>query len=190
LHVLGLNNLPSDGPVILATNCETPERCMQVLTATDRFTRFILIESSRDDRLPPVLGYLTKRTHLAILKPGKVTDEVLERTLADTMQVLQRGEMVALPANANGVAFDVNRFLGRLRARMPAQVLPVYCGPDESQGSTTTGRHVYVVIGRPVPQDTSADEIRRRIEALGVWIRHRGSKDQPPDATTGEIPLA
>jgi acyl-[acyl-carrier-protein]-phospholipid O-acyltransferase/long-chain-fatty-acid--[acyl-carrier-protein] ligase len=190
LHVLGLNNLPSDGPVILATNCESPERCMQVLTATDRFTRFILIEGSRDDRLPPVLGYLTKRTHLAILKPGKVTDEVLERTLADTMQVLQRGEMVALPANANGVAFDVNRFLGRLRARMPAQVLPVYCGPDESQPEAAAGRHIYVVIGHPVPQDTSADEIRQRIEALRLWVQHLGRKDKPPDATTGEIPLA
>src|SRR5262249_31108435 len=59
LQVIGAHTLPSEGPVILATNCERTENCMQVLSATDRFIRFILPESSRADRLPPLLRYLT-----------------------------------------------------------------------------------------------------------------------------------
>src|SRR5262249_29105220 len=80
VHAVGVNNLPSDGPVILATNCETPECCLQVLTATDRFTRFILLEHTPESRLPWLLRYLTKRTHLAVLKPGGVSDQVLGDT--------------------------------------------------------------------------------------------------------------
>ncbi len=172
LHVIGLNNLPGDGPVILATNCERPESCMQVLAATDRFTRFILVENSLDDRLPLVLRLLAKRTHLAILKPGRDSEQVLQRTLADAVKVLQRDEMVGLPANVNGVAFDVDRFLGRLRARIAAQILPVYCGPDDCGKPPTDKKprrmRICVVIGKPLPADTPAAEIRRQIHCLAA----------------------
>jgi acyl-[acyl-carrier-protein]-phospholipid O-acyltransferase/long-chain-fatty-acid--[acyl-carrier-protein] ligase len=169
LHAVGVNNLPSDGPVILATNCETPESCMQVLTATDRFTRFILVEHSPEGRLPWLLRYLTQRTHLATLKPGRVTDDVLSKVLAATVQVLRRGEMIGLPANGNGrtVAFDVDRFLARLRAQIPqAQVLPVWCGPDNGAPGKHRRQRVRVVMGKPVPADTPAEEIRQQIHAL------------------------
>ena len=170
LHVVGLNNLPSDGPVILATNCETPEGCMQVLTATDRFTRFILLEHSHEVRLPWLLRYLTKRTHLAVLKPGRVSDAVLSTTLGDAVRVLERGEMVGLPAEGNGVGFDVDRFLGRLRERIPeAEILPVYCGPDPGVKPGADGRaRVCVVIGKASQADTPADEIRRQIHDLAA----------------------
>jgi hypothetical protein len=174
LHVIGLNNLPTDGPVILATNCETPEGCMQVLTATDRFTRFILLEHSREGRLPWLLRYLARRTHLAVLRARAVTEEVLSKALAEAVQVLRRGEMVGLPANCNGVAydvaFDVDRFLARLRAQIPAaQVLPIWCGPDNGElpGPPRHGRQrIRVVIGMPLPADTPAEEIRHQIHAL------------------------
>src|SRR5262249_56518252 len=45
LKVIGLNNLPSEGPVILATNCDRFETCMQVVTAPDPFTRFFFFQS-------------------------------------------------------------------------------------------------------------------------------------------------
>jgi acyl-[acyl-carrier-protein]-phospholipid O-acyltransferase/long-chain-fatty-acid--[acyl-carrier-protein] ligase len=172
LHVSGVNNLPSDGPVILATNCDRPESCMQVLAATDRFTRFILVEHSDEHRLPAVLRYLANRTHLAVLRPGEVSDKVLDQTLADAVRVLERGEMIGLPANGDGAPFNVDRFLGRLRARIAAQVLPVYCGYENSDGGPAGGRRsVRVVIGRPLPPDTPAEEIRD-------WI-HRLAEEAP-----------
>src|SRR5207248_11204241 len=64
LKVIGLHNLPSDGPVILATNCDRFETRMQVVTATDRYTRFILLDSGDDDRPRWLLPYLAPRTGL------------------------------------------------------------------------------------------------------------------------------
>ncbi len=167
LQVVGLNNLPSDGPVILATNCDRPESCMQVLAATDRFTRFILIEPSEEHRLPPVLRYLANRTHLAVLRPGEISEEVLNRTLADAVRVLERGEMVGLPANGHAAHFDVDRFLGRLRARIAAQILPVWCGCEKPEAPKESGRpHVRVVLGRPLPPTTPADALRESLHRL------------------------
>jgi acyl-[acyl-carrier-protein]-phospholipid O-acyltransferase/long-chain-fatty-acid--[acyl-carrier-protein] ligase len=175
LHVVGMNNLPSDGPVILATNCETPEGCMQVLTATDRFTRFILVEHSRSTRLPWLLRYLTRRTHLAVLKPGQVSEAVLSKVLSEAVQVLRRGEMVGLPAGGNGrgMAFDVDRFLARLRAQIPAaQVLPIWCGLDNGATAGRRRQRIRVVMGKPIPADTPAAEIRQQIHALELAPDH------------------
>src|SRR5262249_47696597 len=52
LKVIGVNNLPSEGPVILATNCDRFDDCMQVLAATDRYARFILVENPADEKPP------------------------------------------------------------------------------------------------------------------------------------------
>jgi acyl-[acyl-carrier-protein]-phospholipid O-acyltransferase/long-chain-fatty-acid--[acyl-carrier-protein] ligase len=191
LHVIGLNNLPSDGPVILATNCETPERCMQVLTATDRFIRFILPETPPVHHLGPVLGYLTRRTHLALLKPGKVTGAELDRTLADAVAVLERGEMIGLPANGRSTLFDVDAFLGRLRAKFPgAQVMPVYCGAPNGNGANGhAGRHdVWVLLGRTLLVEATAAEIRQRVHALEAWLRLLQSKSPGTDPPTAMIP--
>jgi acyl-[acyl-carrier-protein]-phospholipid O-acyltransferase/long-chain-fatty-acid--[acyl-carrier-protein] ligase len=205
LHVVGLNNLPSDGPVILATNCERPEGCLQVLTATDRYIRFVLVEAQGEPRLGPLLRFLVRRTHLAVLRPGKVGDAVLERTLADAVAVLQRGEMVGLPAASNHVQFDVHEFLRKLQTQIPtAQLLPVYCGPDRNgkaegeeagkeaaQSDRKGGRQeVFVVIGRPLLVDLPAEQIRGRIHSLGEWIHFLQRKGPVVEATTGAIPEA
>jgi MFS family permease len=175
VRVVGPNHLPSDGPVILATNCESPEGCMQVLTATDRFTRFILVEHSPEVRLPWLLRYLTNSTHLATLRPGRVSDAVLDKTLNEAVDVLRRGEMIGLPANGNGsaVAFDVDRFLGRLSGRISeAQVVPVWCGPDNAAAGKHRRPWVRVVFGKPVPADTPAHEIRRLVHDLETAPDH------------------
>jgi MFS family permease len=177
LRVVGLNNLPAEGPVILATNCDQPEGCLKVLAATDRFTRFILVENGHEDRLPPLLGYLARRTSLAHLRPGGITPEVLERTLASAVRALGRGEMVGLPANGNGAPFPVDQFLHDLLARMRVTVLPVWCG-------AAVGKAVHVVIGRPLPPETPAALIRREIHALEDWDRVQGGEGAP----TARIP--
>src|SRR5262249_39362109 len=171
LRVVGLNNLPSDGPVILATNCKGTDSCLQVLTATDRFTRFILVQHSSDEHLGWLLSRLTKKTHLADLKPGRVNQEPLKRTLASAVEVLERGEMVGLPADANGVGFDVDAFLHELRRLHPeAQVVPVYCGPTppnpSANGARARSQPVYVVIGEPRGIDTTSQVIREEIRAM------------------------
>ena len=81
LRVIGLNNLPSDGPAILATNCDRFESCMQVLAATDRYTRFILFESAADGPPRPLLRYLARRTGLVVLHPKQISSAQWEKAL-------------------------------------------------------------------------------------------------------------
>src|SRR5262249_30389976 len=82
LKVIGLHNLPSDGPVILATNCDRFDSCMQVVTATDRFTRFILLEHDDDEHPPWLLRYLARRTGLVPLQAHGTTQEAWDKALA------------------------------------------------------------------------------------------------------------
>src|SRR6185295_18999373 len=73
VHSLGVHNLPSQGPVILATNCDRPEKCLLVLGATDRFIRFLILDSSEEERLPRYLRFMIRPISLAVLKPKRIT---------------------------------------------------------------------------------------------------------------------
>src|SRR5262249_8113830 len=81
-RVSGTNQLPADGPVILATNCERFQESLQVTAATDRYTRFILLESAADDAPRPILRYLARRTGLVALRAGTVDDETFQKAIA------------------------------------------------------------------------------------------------------------
>src|SRR5262249_14583980 len=73
LRVVGLQNLPSNGPVVLATNCDRFHECMQIIAATDRYTRFVLFESARDNGpRRPLLRFLAKRVGLIVLRGAKL----------------------------------------------------------------------------------------------------------------------
>jgi hypothetical protein len=165
---------------------------MLVLGAIDRFTRFMLVENSRGVRLPWLLRWLTRHINLAYLKPGKINDQVLAETLGKAVVVLQRGEMVGLPADDPGLGLDVDRFLHELRERINAQVIPVYCGPDQpdagSNGRPAKPQPFYVIIGRPVPAEITAEGIRQRIHSLGIWIKKLGEGGTAPELTTGKLP--
>src|SRR5258708_36139895 len=69
LRVIGGNNMPSSGPVILATNCTQIESCLQVLSVTDRFTRFLLLEN-HEERPGLFLRLIAKSASPAVLRPG------------------------------------------------------------------------------------------------------------------------
>jgi MFS family permease len=160
LEVSGVNNLPPDGPVLLVTNCDRPAGCLRVLAATDRFTRFVLVENGHADRLPPVLGYLARRTSLAVVRPGAGAG-ALGRALERTLRALGRGEVVGLPADGGAAAFAVDELLRDVQGRLAVTVLPVFCGTAQ------TGAVTRVVIGMPLPAGTPAEVIRKEIEMLG-----------------------
>jgi MFS family permease len=101
LKVIGVNNLPSDGPVILATNCDRFDDCMQVLAATDRYARFILVENPADDRPPPLLRFLAKQTGLVVLPARDDFPAAWDMALAITQRELGRGNMVGITVDGN-----------------------------------------------------------------------------------------
>jgi MFS family permease len=101
LKVIGVNNLPSEGPVILATNCDRFDDCMQVLAATDRYARFILVENPADEKPPPLLRFLAKQTGLVVLPARDDFPAAWDMALAITQRELGRGNMVGITVDGS-----------------------------------------------------------------------------------------
>jgi MFS family permease len=192
LHVIGLQNLPAEGAVLLATNCDRFKDCMQVVTATDRFTRFILFEDPTDREPTPVLRYLARRTGLVALRTDAIKQEDWEKAFIRAARALDEGKLVAVTADGSGPRARKEEFLDKLRARNAVPVLPVYCGTLKTEpganGRMFTLKHVRVVIGRPVQATATAAEIRAAIHALGEWLH--GAERAGATPSTLMIPAA
>jgi MFS family permease len=172
LKVVGLQNLPSEGPVILATNCDRFETCMQVVTATDRYTRFILFESDKDERPPWLLRYLARRTGLVALPAGVTRPEDWDKASAKGRRTLGEGHIVGLTADSPALAPQMLALLRELRTMSAGPILPVYCGELGQAGAgTSVIRKMQVVIGHAVPDGATAAEIQHSIRLLGEWAQ-------------------
>jgi MFS family permease len=180
LKVVGLNNLPTDGPVILATNCDRFDTCMQVVTAADRFTRFILLESEDQERPPWLLRYLARRTGLVALRSRGEPAEAWDKALAKGVKSLLQGSLVGLTADGSEPQPQMVKLLQELRRQTGAPVLPVYCGalsPQKSQdGRPSLVRRMRVVIGHALPEQATPLEICRAIHSLGEWM-HQADRE-------------
>jgi 1-acyl-sn-glycerol-3-phosphate acyltransferase len=192
LKVIGLQNLPTEGPVLLATNCDRFKDCMQVVTATDRFTRFILFEDPADREPTPLLRYLARRTGLVALRIDTAKPEDWDKALIRAARALDEGKLVGITADGKGARAEKEDFLNKLRARAPIPILPVYCGtlaPEpETNGRMFILKRVRVVIGQPVRPNATAAEIRRAIYLLGEWVHQTEQSGAIP--VTSMIPEA
>jgi acyl-[acyl-carrier-protein]-phospholipid O-acyltransferase/long-chain-fatty-acid--[acyl-carrier-protein] ligase len=191
LKVVGMQNLPSDGPVILATNCDRFETCMQVVTATDRFTRFVLLEADPNERPPWLLRYLARRTGLVALASNGARREEWQKASVKAEKALLQGHLVGITADGAGPRPEMMTLLRNLRGTSAAPVIPIYCGalPEPShQGRALALRRVQVVIGHPLAADATPEAIRQAIHALGEWMREMDQAGQP--AITAMIPGA
>jgi MFS family permease len=181
LKVVGINNLPTDGPVILATNCDRFESSMQVVAATDRFTRFVLLEIAEDKEPTPLLRYLARRTGLVALPAETVTGDDWDRALDKASRALGQGDLLGLTADGSVPSAEVEKLLHQLRERTPAPILPVYCGALRDPPARI--RRVRVVIGRQMQPEATVEEIRRQIHLLGEWIHQTEEAGTTPKTT-------
>jgi MFS family permease len=196
LKVIGLNNLPSDGPAILATNCDRFQSCMQVLAATDRYTRFVLFESAADEEPRPLLRYLARRTGLVVLHPGNISAAQWEKALLSAARTLDDGNLLGITIDSDEAATEAARFLDDLRKERSASILPIYCETVErprsrhlrpASDAERFGVHrVRVVIGHLLRPEASAEDLRHNIQGLGEWLRGLGRDGSGP--VTGKIP--
>ncbi len=170
LRVIGGNNMPSDGPVILATNCTRIENCLQVLSVTDRFTRFLLLEHHPEERSNLFLRLMAKNTSLAILHPSQAASAAWQQALDRAVAVLDEEEVVGLPAT-NGAAAEVDDFLRCLEKRHRAVIVPVYCASREAGNGAA--RRIKVIIGHPLPPETPADLVRKEIDRLADSLEEK-----------------
>lgn len=128
LRVAGSNQLPSDGPVLLISNVRTVDGCLEVLAATDRYTRVILPQRPADVGLPFSLRLLLRRSALGVF--GEDEAALTERAA----RALERGDVVLIP-RADGV--EARRLGEALEKRAgPTVVLAHFDGePASPQGN-------------------------------------------------------
>ena len=174
LKVIGLNNLPSNGPVILATNCVRFQDCMLVLAATDRYTRFVLVETDEDDEPRPLLRYLARQTGMIVLRGGAIDSQAWDNTRQIAGQTLLSGDVLGLTVENPGLSHETARLFQALAGQNGAILLLVFCGSpakkNEPAAHSRGGKSIRVVIGRPMAPTSSVDDVRQAIKILRDWI--------------------
>jgi MFS family permease len=171
LKAVGMQHLPTTGPVILATNCDSLERSLQLNAVTDRCTIAILVGPSEDDG-SPLLRQLALRRNAIVLGESASplsSPAMLSRATA----ILDRGDMLALSINGQADAADSEEFLRAVRAHCAAPLLPVYCGPLDQ---ATAADRIRVVFGPAVAAAATLEDLKKEIDQLADWIRHNDDK--------------
>lgn len=170
LSVYGLHHVPTDGPVILATNCQHFGDCLHVLAATDRFTRFLFPADRVEADGSALLRHLVRRTGLIPL-PADMAAEEWDRAVAKGVRTLKGDNMVGISMEGESLAGDA--ILRRLTADVPAIIVPVYCSVGDShdrEAGNYSSRGVRVVFGPPLKEETGVTEIEQAIQALNGVI--------------------
>lgn len=173
LQVVGQHHLPSQGPCILATNCDRFLDCLNVVAATERFTRFILLENGKPDAPYPLLRWLTRQAGLVTLNPEKAGPADWREARDKATATLGREHMVAITLAGTSPAQELDLLAADLREKAP--IVPVWCGPSQPGG----GQPVPVVIGHPVPPQASMDEVRQAIHRLRDLSRSEDEAGTP-----------
>jgi MFS family permease len=175
LKAVGMQHLPTEGPVILATNCEDLQNCLQLVSATDRTTKVVLVEDASALHAGALLIWMARKTNLILVRP----DHNATEARAEAMQTLEHGHLLAVSLHNEKHAHDIAALLLALQQKTGAPILPVYCGSIDD-GISNQAPRVRVVFGELVPfqePTTPQSELaqvegcKQAIVKLGEWIR-------------------
>jgi hypothetical protein len=175
VKAVGMQHLPTTGPVLLATNCDSLESSLQLVAVTDRFTTVILIEppgsASTDGATSPLLRGMALGGNVVRVS-GALEEPSWRAAKTRALALLERGDMVAVGINGHGTRTELETILRDLSRPTSAPVVPVYCGPlDSAAGS----KRIRVVFGAAAAATTLAD-LRQDIRQLAEWIKHNDDK--------------
>jgi hypothetical protein len=164
LKAIGMDNLPTNGPVILATNADRLESSLQVVSATDRSTLVLMMEHPERRESAPLMRTLARGT--SIVEVGHEGADPWAAARQHALETLAAGNLLAVTLEAGADGDSLQRFLAELHGRTSAPVVPVWCGSlSERNGAAK----VRVVFGKPVEEPNVA-ELRDKIEGLRDWI--------------------
>ena len=168
LKAVGMQHLPTEGPVILATNCKDMQSCLQLVSATDRTTKVVLVQDPAALGDGPVLRRLAMRQNLILVQP----DQDVQLAWQEALATLKNGHLLALSLGNEQHATDLAALLHQLQDATKAPILPAYCGAlDESKPPK-----VRVVFGEIMTQTSSLADCKKAIDELGAWIRANDDK--------------
>ena len=172
LEVYGMQQLPTNGPVILATNATRMQNCLQIVTSTDRTTHFLCVEHFEETPLPPVLRVLVARYSLAMLSENKPTDIDWPLLLKRADEALAQKEVVGVSVEDPLSAHLAKPLFEVIGPRHAAPIVPVYCETLDSP-SKSRRKEVYIVVGSPLPPHTAREAVAEVIQRLGLDFKEQ-----------------
>ncbi|HTU93963.1 MAG TPA: MFS transporter [Gemmataceae bacterium] len=170
LEIEGLNHLPDKGPVVVATNARDLEACLHIVSATDRATRFLLVDDGQSAPLPAWLRLAAKGASLGRWLPGVngKDEQLLRRTIEHE---LSRGGVVALACGSG-------RITERLLGELAVPLLPVWYEPAP-QPERKRRRRIYILAGRLLPAGSTIAEVEREWQRLAEEVQQRAARGGP-----------
>jgi len=167
LREVNADNLPANGALIVATNCERLEQWMHVVSVIDRFTRFVPNPRATGD--DPLLVNVSRKLGISLEGVAEKTSDRWEQILSRSSATLGEGNLVAIHVAGGRLAEEGAALFRQLQAAAPANILPVYCGeyPAQEPGAAPIPGRVSVVIGQQLPATTSVEEVRSALAKLG-----------------------
>ena len=166
LRAVNADYVPGNGPLIVATNCQRLDQWMHLIAVLDRLTRFVPHEvAAKDD---PFLAKVARRLRVS-LGLAAADHSAHELILARAEVTLLVGDLVALPLASGRGAEEGAALFSKLQDVAPADILPVYCGesPNLPPGSKANDRRTSVVVGEPLPAESTVEEVQSALAHLG-----------------------
>jgi MFS family permease len=168
IREVGLKHLPTSGPVVLATNCQSLESGLQLVSVTDRTTK-VLLPAGYDRSIGiGILRTLAPRTTVIEMPDGAAPPENWDRVRNQAEDALAHGHLLAIAVDGTGRDADLQDFVVRVRRDTSAPVVPVFCGPLDPTEPTP---RIRVVFGQPAKLDAAIADVRSEIDKLGQWVR-------------------
>jgi acyl-[acyl-carrier-protein]-phospholipid O-acyltransferase/long-chain-fatty-acid--[acyl-carrier-protein] ligase len=167
LRTIGIEHMPTNGPVLLLTNCHVFPAVLDLVAAVDRYPHIVLVEKGEPER--SWLRKFARRSELVSI-PAVPGAPDWARALQSGRQTLQKGEMVALNVNQPDCAADVVRLIDAWRSAVPeAVVLPVCATAAVSRSALQSDlAPVYprVIFGPPLSPQIPLASVVAAIEKL------------------------
>jgi hypothetical protein len=172
------------------------QSCLQLVSATDRTTKVILVEDPAAMGNGVLLRNLAERANFILVRP----DDDVQTAWQEALTTLQNGHLLAVSLVHEEHAAEIAALLQKLHQQTSAPVLPVYCGSLDDGAAARVTPRVRVVFGEVMTrklvdlaaiqagaplstaiQTLPADDgilanCKKAIDELGEWIRENDDK--------------
>jgi MFS family permease len=169
IREVGLNNLPTRGPVVLATNCANLRSGLTLVSVTDRTTKVVLPAGYDRALGVGILRTLAPRTTVIEMPPAAASAAAWDRIRHRAEAALADGHLLAVAVEGPGADGDLESFLTQVRHDTNAPIVPVFCGPLDPREAKP---RIRVVFGQEARSGATLADVRAEIEKLGDWVRH------------------
>jgi MFS family permease len=163
LRTIGIEHMPTDGPVLLLANCRVFGAALDLVAAVDRYVRLVLIEEAGATH-----SRLQKWAEHAgmISVPAGANDDKWHRARETGANALRNAGLIALTVNRPDCAAQISELIAYWRAGVAnLTVLPVFCSSAEPV-ERSLSRYPRVIIGDPIPPGASLETVLTTIAGL------------------------